>query len=356
MRFIHIADVHLGAVPDSGCPWSAYREKEIWETFQRVIALTKKEKIDLLLIAGDLFHRQPLLRQLREVNYLFSEISETQVVWMAGNHDYLREDSAYRKVQWAENVHGFFSQKPEVFYLEKIHTWIYGLSYENREITQRLYDGIHPNGKAGYHILLAHGGDEKHIPFNKDIAREFDYVALGHIHKPQVLIPDRMIYAGGLEPFEKNDTGSRGMIYGQITGGNWEKEGSSVQIKTGFVPLASRSYMPLEIAIHSATTQLGLEQKVREAIEQKGRKNIYLIHLKGFRNPDMEFEKECLYSLGNVVEVTDDTRPCYDLEKLRKQQEGTLVGEYIRSFDGKEGTVEQKALYYGLQALMETEL
>ena len=25
MRFIHIADVHLGAVPDAGCPWSAYR-------------------------------------------------------------------------------------------------------------------------------------------------------------------------------------------------------------------------------------------------------------------------------------------------------------------------------------------
>lgn len=26
MRFIHMADVHLGAVPDSGCPWSAFRE------------------------------------------------------------------------------------------------------------------------------------------------------------------------------------------------------------------------------------------------------------------------------------------------------------------------------------------
>ena len=112
-----------------------------------MIALTKKEKIDLLLIAGDLFHRQPLLRQLREVNYLFSEISETQVVWMAGNHDYLREDSAYRKVQWAENVHGFFSQKPEVFILEKIHTWIYGLSYENREITSGFMMGFTPMEK-----------------------------------------------------------------------------------------------------------------------------------------------------------------------------------------------------------------
>ena len=358
MRFIHIADVHLGAVPDSGCPWSASREKEIWEAFQKVVALVKKENIDLLLIAGDLFHRQPLLRQLREINYLFSGIPKTQVVWMAGNHDYMKEDSAYRKIQWAENVHGFFSQKPEVIYLSRLHTWVYGLSYEQREITERLYDSIRPNGKQGYHILLAHGGDEKHIPFGKEIADGFTYVALGHIHKPQVIIPDRMVYAGSLEPLEKNDVGARGMVYGQITGGVWDADtpGADVKIQTGFVPMAYRSYLPLEIAIHSGTTQLGLEQKIREAIEQKGRKNIYLIRLKGFRNPDMEFEKEPLYKLGNVVEIKDDTRPCYDLEKLKKQQEGTLIGEYIRSFDGKEGAVEQKALYYGLQALMEPEL
>ena len=63
MRFIHMADVHLGAVPDSGCPWSAFRENEIWETFVRVIDQIREEKIELLLIAGDLFHRQPLPSQ-----------------------------------------------------------------------------------------------------------------------------------------------------------------------------------------------------------------------------------------------------------------------------------------------------
>ena len=74
MRFIHMADVHLGAVPDSGCPWSAFRENEIWETFVRVIDQIREEKIELLLIAGDLFHRQPLMRELKEVNYLFSTL------------------------------------------------------------------------------------------------------------------------------------------------------------------------------------------------------------------------------------------------------------------------------------------
>ena len=81
MRFIHLADVHLGAVPDRGCPWSSRREEEIWETFRRVIAGIRENPVDLLFIAGDLFHRQPLLRELKEVNNLFSTIRIPGVIW-----------------------------------------------------------------------------------------------------------------------------------------------------------------------------------------------------------------------------------------------------------------------------------
>ena len=45
IRFIHLADVHLGAVPDRGCPWSHEREEEIWETFRRVIASVRKDPV-----------------------------------------------------------------------------------------------------------------------------------------------------------------------------------------------------------------------------------------------------------------------------------------------------------------------
>ena len=72
MKFVHIADVHLGAAPDKGFPWSEEREKEIWESFQKVIRQVGRIRADLLLIAGDLFHRQPLRKELKEVNYLFS--------------------------------------------------------------------------------------------------------------------------------------------------------------------------------------------------------------------------------------------------------------------------------------------
>ena len=52
MRFIHLADVHLGAVPDRGCPWSKEREEEIWSTFRRVIAGIREDPVDLLFISG----------------------------------------------------------------------------------------------------------------------------------------------------------------------------------------------------------------------------------------------------------------------------------------------------------------
>lgn len=350
MKFIHIADVHLGAVPDPGCPWSASREKEIWNTFRRVIELAGKEGVDLLLIAGDLFHRQPLVRELREVNELFSMIPETHIVWMAGNHDYMKADSAYRKMDWAENVYGFFSQEPEVYNLSEINTWVYGLSYEQREITDNLYRRMKPNGKEGFHILLAHGGDEKHIPFGKEDGQGFDYVALGHIHKPGILVPDQMAYSGALEPIDRNDIGSHGFIYGKI---EWKND--SVRTRISFYPCASRSYLNLDVAIHSGTTQIGLERKIREAIQQKGSRNIYRVRIRGYRNPDMEFDKEALVHLGNIVEITDESRPCYDLEKLKVQQDGTLIGEYIRCFEGRDSEVERKALYYGLQALLEQE-
>ena len=87
MKFIHIADVHLGVVPDAGKSWSEKRAADIWTTFTEVFAVAKKIKVDMVLIAGDLFHRQPLMRELKEVNYLFSTLKKTKVVFIIGKQD-----------------------------------------------------------------------------------------------------------------------------------------------------------------------------------------------------------------------------------------------------------------------------
>ena len=221
MRFIHIADVHLGAEPEAGTAYSKRRPDELWETFSEVVSLCEQEQTDLLLIAGDLFHRQPLLRELKEVDYLFSKLTHTEVVLIAGNHDHIRKDSYYRTFSWSENVHPLFGNRPQYLVLEHLDTAVYGFSYEAKEILEPRYDGLCAQKKAGIEILLAHGGDEKHIPINGNALKRsgFDYVALGHIHKPQIVVKGMAAYAGALEPTDKNDTGKHGFIRGEIRGG-----------------------------------------------------------------------------------------------------------------------------------------
>lgn len=44
MKFIHIADVHLGVVPDAGKSWSEKRAADIWTTFTEDICGCKKDQ------------------------------------------------------------------------------------------------------------------------------------------------------------------------------------------------------------------------------------------------------------------------------------------------------------------------
>lgn len=140
IRFIHLSDVHLGAVPDRGCPWSHEREEEIWETFRRVIVGIRKNPVDLLFIAGDLFHRQPLLGQLRQVNEWFAVIPETRIFLMAGDHDYIKEDSFYRTFRWAPNVTFFDTEEQRCVEIPEKNIFVYGLSFEHKEVRTPLYD------------------------------------------------------------------------------------------------------------------------------------------------------------------------------------------------------------------------
>ena len=267
---------------------------------------------------------------------------------MAGSHDYLREDSAYRKAKWTKNVHGFLSEKPEVISLEKLHTKVYGCSYEHPEVTEAIYSSIRLEDQPGIHILLAYGGDETHIPMKKEDGAGFDYVALGYRHIPGVLVQNQMAYAGSPEPIRLEETGTHGVVYGEIT----EDEQGQYHTQITLVPCACRSYIPLSLRIHSGTTQAALEQKVQDAIAQKGSEDIYWLRIQGYRNPELEFELEALRAYGNIVKITDETRPCYDLNRLKREKLGTKTGAYIHWFEKKQGKVEQKALDYGLQALL----
>ncbi len=65
MKFIHIADVHLGQNRTQEAR-TVKAEKGDMEQLGDTIAVCEQKKDGMLLIAGDLFHRQPLLRELKK--------------------------------------------------------------------------------------------------------------------------------------------------------------------------------------------------------------------------------------------------------------------------------------------------
>jgi len=112
----------------------------------------------------------------------------------------------------------------------------------------------------------------------------------------------------------------------------------------------------LNIETDSAMAQFELEAKICEEMAQNNRNDIYTVILNGYRNGEIFFSAKNIMELGNVVKVIDETKPDYDVEKLYLQHKGSLIGDYIEQFADKESEVEQKAFYYGLNALLEAKV
>ena len=194
----------------------------------------------------------------------------------------------------------------------------------------------------------AHGGDEKHIPINrKKLAMSgFDYVAMGHIHKPEIDEKMKMAYSGSLEPIDMNDIGPRGYIYGEIS-----KRGLELE----FVPFAKRIYRELDFTVTPTATNLEIRHRLIDMIKEQGQDDMYKITFSGYRDPDFDIDVSDIEGVGNVVSVTDNTVPDYDFEELYAENKDNILGMYIKKFLDMEGLtpLQRKTLYYGTKALMD---
>lgn len=350
MKFIHIADVHLGAKPDQDKAWGKERENHSWQAFTDVITRAREQQVQLLLIAGDLFHRQPLLRDLKEVNYQFSRIPQTQVVMIAGNRDYLSSKSCCNTFPWGENVHFLKKETLDYVELEGLCTRVYGLSYHHREIPEPLGNklmDIRTNRMADeYNILLAHGGGEDHLPFQTEELEhsDFDYVALGHIHKPMQLAGHKVVMAGALQPVNRNDMGEHGYFMGEI------EEGAC---KVEFCPLRYCEYVSMNLKVSQEITQEALQEVVAKQIRKAPAHQLFKLVLTGVCDSAASIGTETLEQMERVVQVINQCRPDYDFEQLKQRYDQQILERYITSLEEMpRDEITRKALYYGVEALL----
>lgn len=350
MKFIHISDIHLGAEPEADKNRSKKRARDIWESFAEVIQAAGRYQADFLFISGDLFHRQPLKRELKEVNYLFKQIPQVKIIIMAGNHDHLQPKSYYLNFPWEENVYFFKTEEISSFDFPEMKVSVYGMSYWHQQISERIYDEIKPADDGWLHILLAHGGEAKQIPFspNKILSNGIDYIAAGHIHKGGHLIKGRAVMAGALEPIDCNEVGPHGYWAGEL-----EKRAGEVWTNVSFFPIRKCEYRHEEIRVTSDMTQFQLEEQVRECVRAGESYMRYRIFLTGYANPDNLYDLERLEQIEQVIDVRSNVRPDYNYEKMRAKEPDSLLGRYIADLQKMpQNRVTQKAMEYGVNALL----
>lgn len=351
MKLIHVADLHLGMEPEKHSGFGISRGRELWETFARLIDECNQVGADLLLLAGDFFHRQPLVRELQEADFQFSRLQKTRVVLIAGNHDYIGTRSHYEDFVWNDKVTMLREDELQTIEYPDLGVSVTGFSYHKRDITEAKIDGAMPSGD-GINILLAHGGDAKDVPmdYRRLALAGFDYVALGHIHKPEQR-SGNIWQAGSLEPLDKNETGEHGYLLVEITAG------AKHVTKAEFVPFSLRKYVNLEVTVTPEDTNGSLTGRIRQMLTEGGKNNLYRITLSGTRDEHLEPDLAAIAGLGLVTEVSDETLPEYDFDAIRAANHDNLIGMFIDRIleSEKQDEVTKKALYYGLLALMKKE-
>ena len=321
MRFIHIADLHLGSSPEAEFLWGKNRAEEIWDSFAAVIDACNEKEIDLLLIAGDLFDRPPVWADLDRAEKLFARLTATEVVMIAGASDYITEDSPWKTYPWQSWVHMLSDKHCMNVQLVNINTSVHGCSYYAPTEGKPYLEDARPDKESEYQILLGYTGDDNHMPADLSELSEkgFDYIALGYEHK-------------------------HGFILGEIN-----EDSTTIR----FVPFACREYINIKVRLSSDITEEELEEKLTAAINQYGSDNIFTISLEGRYQPKEPYDRARLLALGNVADVKDGTMPDYNLVALLDEHKDDMIGMYLEEFlKEPAGTREQKALYCGLEALL----
>ncbi|WHZ04450.1 DNA repair exonuclease [Neobacillus sp. YX16] len=260
ISFIHAADLHLDS-PMVGLKHlpanilSRVREST-FTALGKLTAAAIDNNVDFVILAGDLYDGED--RSLRAQSRFRNEMKKLSqkgipVYVIHGNHDHL--NGSWVHLDMPSNVH-FFSSDVEmkIFHTkrgEKVH--LYGFSYLQRHILDKRIDDYQKQEHADFHIGILHGNEgggtdhDNYAPFTiKDLhEKEFDYWALGHIHKRTILSETPpIIYPGNLQGRNKKEVGVKGCYCITL---------NELEAKKEFV--ATSDVVWEEVTVHAASAQ-----------------------------------------------------------------------------------------------------
>ena len=187
-RLLHTSDVHLGAYYDSA-EQRAQREA----AFRGVIDIGLRERVDVMLIAGDFFDNSRV--HLDAIEFASREIARLgcPVIVSPGNHDHAGIDSVYDRLEaltLTPNLSIIRQRAGETIALTDLGIDVWGRAHTDTDGTTFVpFEDAPPRGDADWQIGIGHGhflheGSTWRPSFQireADLeALDRDYVALGH--------------------------------------------------------------------------------------------------------------------------------------------------------------------------------
>jgi exonuclease SbcD len=297
VKILHFADLHLGVEtygrlnPETGL---STRLEDFLKALDKVIDYAIENKIDLVLFCGDAYKsREPTQTQQREFAKRINRLSTSgiPIFLLIGNHDL---PNAIGKATTTEifdtltvkNV--YVSNRPDVYRIPTASgdiqvvslPWLRRSALLTREdaknltfeqINQRLQEAMTEviAAKAGEldpglpAVLAAHVwvvgakvgsessmtiGQEHALLVSNVIHPAFDYIALGHIHKHQVLNGNPpVVYAGSLERLDFGEADDEKGFYLVEIEPDTEKGKRRVSFE--FHPLEGRRFVTVTVQI-----------------------------------------------------------------------------------------------------------
>ena len=344
-RFVHTADLHL----DSPLKSLALRDPELKqqvgigtrETFAKIVNLCIEEKVDALLIAGDLYDSDQT--SMYTARFLANQMQrldqeDIRVFIIKGNHD--AGSVITGQLIFPDSVK-IFSIKAETVTIAKgdLNIAIHGVSFPNRPVPESLVPKFPSPSEGMFNIGMLHtslGGAQGHDTYAPSNINElqqvgYDYWALGHIHKQSCHTGVTTVVMPGIPQ-------------GRNIGEDGEKTVSLVSVgETGITELQQISLSVLQfervkIDVSDIIEWRELVETIHKSIQQLMQTlshKIYVLRLNLLGTTDLNWRirRDSEILLEEARRIVDDNHEFW-IEKVEINTQGKAINDNKKAYVG----------------------
>jgi DNA repair exonuclease SbcCD nuclease subunit len=352
-KFIHAADIHLDSPLKGLAGYEGNASERIHtatrEAFDRLIGIAIDEKIDFLIIAGDIYDGD--WRDYKTGLFFASQMGRLNkaaipVYLLSGNHD--AESQITKRLVLPDNVSVFSSSRAETFRLSTLNVALHGQSFRHRDVTENLVAGYPEPLPGAFNIGVLHtglgglGGHENYAPcsIHELVNKAYDYWALGHVHLAAVLHErPYIVFPGNPQGRHVREAGAKGARLITV------EDGEITDL--AFIACDFVRWAVLPISLGTADSLSEVIDSIRDALEAAvinqadGRFLVCRVVLQGRCEVHMELltsdervlaeARACALGLGEgvawVEKVINATEPMLDPAAARRED---AVGELQR--------------------------